>query len=66
MQLEHANCLKCDWEGTIANPTHPEVFFGLKNEFELMRKMDKLPFCKCPKCGGEISRQAIWVEGSRL
>jgi len=62
VQLEYANCLKCNWRGNIANPTNPELFFTLKNEFELMHNMSKLPFCKCPKCGGEISRKAIWTE----
>ena len=62
VQLEYANCLKCDWKGRIANPTNPGLYCALKNEFELMRKANKLPSCKCPKCGGELSRKAIWVE----
>lgn len=38
VQLEYANCLKCDWKGRIANPTEPSLYGGLKNEFELMRQ----------------------------
>ena len=62
VQLEYANCLKCDWKGRIANPTEPSLYGGLKNEFELMRQAARLPSLKCPKCGGEISRKAIWIE----
>lgn len=62
VQLEYANCLKCDWKGIVANPTNPELFFALKDEFEVMHNMNKLPFCKCPKCRGGISRKAIWTE----
>ncbi|MEY8268732.1 hypothetical protein AALA79_20520 [Lachnospiraceae bacterium 64-25] len=62
VQLEHANCLRCDWEGRIANPTNPDLYFNLKKEFEVLHDMYKLPFCVCPKCGGEISRKAIWIE----
>lgn len=63
VQCEHANCLRCDWEGNIANPTNLDLYFNLKNEYEIVHDMYKLPFCVCPKCGGEISRKAIWIEG---
>lgn len=62
VQLEYANCLKCDWKGCIANPTNPDLYFALENEFEVMNNINKLLFCKCPKCGNEISRKAIWTE----
>ena len=60
--LQYANCLMCEWAGCIANPTDPDLFITLKNRFEILRNLDKLPFCKCPKCGSEISSKAIWVE----
>ena len=63
VQREHANCLRCDWEGNIANPTNLDLYFMLKNDYEIVHDMYKLPFCTCPKCGGEISRKAIWIEG---
>lgn len=62
VQLEYANCLKCEWNGKIANPTNPDLYFNLKNEFEVLHCINQLPFCKCPKCGGEVSRKAIWIE----
>ena len=60
--LENVNCMKCDWEGLIANPTVYDLYITLENPFDILKEMDKLHFCKCPKCGGEISRQAIWIE----
>ena len=60
--LQYANCLKCDWNGIIANPTEPDLFLTLENRFDILKRMNQLPFCKCPKCGNEISSKAIWVE----
>ena len=60
--LQYANCLKCGWTGYTANPTDPDLYITLKNRFDILRNLNKLPFCKCPKCGNEISSKAIWVE----
>lgn len=60
--LQYANCLKCDWTGNIANPTDPDLYITMKNEFQILKEMAKLPFLKCPKCGSELSARAIWLE----
>lgn len=64
--IQYANCLKCDWNGSIANPTDPDLYITLENRFDIMKKMNQLSFCKCPKCGSEISGKAIWTEGSDI
>lgn len=63
--LQYANCLKCDWNGSIANPTEPDLYITLENRFDILKKMNQLPFCKCPKCGNEISSKAIWTENGK-
>lgn len=59
--LQHANCLKCDWNGSIANPTDPDLYITSENRFDILKKMNQLSFCMCPKCGSEISSKAIWI-----
>lgn len=61
VQLEYANCLKCDWNGSIANPTDPDLYITSENMFDILKKMNQLSFCMCPKCGSEISSKAIWI-----
>lgn len=60
--LQYANCLKCNWHGIAANPTDNELYFTMDNYYEILNKMYKLPFLKCPLCGNELSTKAIWVE----
>ncbi len=62
VSLQYANCLKCDWNGSIANPTVPDLHITMENRFDILRKMEQLSFCGCPKCGGKISSPAIWIE----
>lgn len=61
---QYANCLKCDWTGSIANPTDPDLYITMENEFDILKKMDQLSFYKCQKCGSAISSKAIWIEDS--
>lgn len=60
--LQYANCLKCDWTGNIANPTDIDLYITMENEYQILKEMAKLPFLKCPKCGGKLSARAIWME----
>ena len=60
--LQYARCLKCDWRGSIANPTDPDLYITMKNRFDILKRVSQLPFLKCPKCGNEISCKAIWTE----
>lgn len=64
--IQYVNCLACDWTGTIANPTDPDLYITLENEFEILRKMGQLCFCKCPRCGSKISSRGIWIEGEEI
>lgn len=66
VEIQYANCLKCDWNGSIANPTDPDLYITMENRFDIMKKMNQLSFCKCPECGSEISSKAIWTEGSDI
>lgn len=59
---QYANCLRCDWTGNVVNPTDPDLYITVENAFQILNKMAKLPFLKCPKCGSELSTKAIWVE----
>lgn len=63
VQLQNVHCLNCNWTGEAANPTSPELYELMTNRFEILEKMWELPFCVCPKCGGKLSTQAIWIEG---
>ena len=63
--IQYVHCLKCDWNGSIACPTEPELYETMENKFDILEKMWQLPFCKCPKCGNEISSQAIWIENDK-
>ncbi len=60
--FQYAHCLKCDWCGNIANPTDPDLYITMNNRFEILKKMNQLSFCQCPKCGGQLSSKAIWIE----
>lgn len=60
--LQYASCLKCDWNGSIANPTDPDLYITMKNRFDILKKVNNLPFLKCPKCGNNITSKAIWVD----
>lgn len=60
--IQYANCSRCNWTGTIANPTEPDLYITLENRFEVMRQMAQLCYCRCPRCGGGLSSRGIWME----
>lgn len=62
IQLETTECTNCNWRGTIANPTLPDLYIMLEDRFELMRKSAQLKQVTCPICNGKLKRDAIWVE----
>ena len=61
--IQNAYCAECDWKGIAANPTDPDLYVTMENQFAILREMNHLSFCKCPKCGNQISTKAIWIEG---
>lgn len=62
IQLETTECTNCNWRGTIANPTLPDLYLMFEDRFELMRKSAQLKQVTCPICNGKLKRDAIWVE----
>ena len=40
IQLETTEYTNCNWQGTIANPTQPDLYIALKDRFEIMRNYD--------------------------
>ena len=62
IQLEITECTNCNWRGTIANPTLPDLYIMLEDRFELMRKCSQLKQVTCPICNRKLKRDAIWVE----
>ena len=62
VNLETTMCRNCDWTGEIADPGLVDLYFFLPNRFELAREASKLEQVRCPKCGGPLEREAIWVE----
>ena len=63
VSLQYANCLKCNWQGNIANPTDTDLYATMENRFNIIKTMYELPFLKCPLCGNELSGKAIWIDG---
>lgn len=62
VQIEYIVCDNCGWEGKIANPTMPSLYFTLKNRKEALDKAWNLPRMKCPNCGMDFNQYCIWVE----
>lgn len=61
VQIENTRCDNCNWEGIIANPTIPELYFGCPNEWEALNRAYESPKVNCPSCNGTLSRHAIWI-----
>lgn len=62
--INYAKCSKCDWEGSVANPTDTDLYVTMKNRFSILNKIYELPFLKCPLCDSDISAKAIWINRS--
>ena len=48
--IQYAKCVRCEWAGSIANPTEPDLYITSKKCFEILHEMNKLSFCKCHLC----------------
>lgn len=62
VNITYAKCSKCDWEGSIADPTDTDLYVTMKNRADILQKMFELPFLKCPLCGNDITARAIWLQ----
>ena len=58
---ENAKCNKCGAVWFIANPTGYDLY--PKGDFDI--KDLKYPLLNCQKCGGMLSRSAIWMKLSQ-
>lgn len=65
VRIETTKCLVCGWQGSIANPTLPDLYETLDNKFELMKVATQIETIPCPNCNSLLRRHAIWVESSR-
>ena len=62
VHIERVACENCEWKGLIANPTLPSLYDTVKNKHDALDIAWNLPRKKCPSCGKELSRYAIWIE----
>ncbi len=58
VQFENAACQSCKTVFFVANPT----YFALYPNNDLDINELQYPLLNCPKCGGKLSRPAIWVK----
>lgn len=56
VQMEYSYCRQCGVFYRIANPT----YLGIYPHYDFDISELRYPFVRCPECGGEFSRDAIW------
>lgn len=61
VQFENSKCLSCKSGWRIANPS----YLGIYPNYDFDISECEYPLLDCPKCGGKLSRDAIWI-GSEL
>lgn len=61
VSLENRTCECCNSKLMIANPIVLANYFGVKNDFEVMRKARDIDQVKCPNCLEVIIKNAIWA-----
>lgn len=62
VHIENSICKKCETIWTIANPYEYSLFNYVKDKEYILNEILQLEKLKCPKCMGELSRFAIWIE----
>jgi predicted RNA-binding Zn-ribbon protein involved in translation (DUF1610 family) len=60
VQIENVICNNCGWKGMSANPSIPELYFGVPNEWETLKKAASTQFC--PQCSQKLSRDSLWTK----
>lgn len=61
VQIENVQCKVCDWNGFIANPTIPELYYGCPDRWEALEEANKTPIVHCPNCNSTLPRHSIWA-----
>lgn len=61
VQIESVKCKECNWEGIIANPTIPELYYGCPDRWGALDEAYQIPIVHCPQCDSKLPRHAIWV-----
>lgn len=64
--IRNSKCLSCDWQGSIANPTFPDLYYSIDDKSKVMNKLNNLKFLKCPVCGESIDCKVIWIEKNKV
>jgi len=62
VHLERVTCSKCGAQHVIANPTLVDLYLGVTNRVEANNRAFRWPRVRCPNCGAELPRFAIWAE----
>ena len=62
VHIEHLACDFCHWYGATANPMIPDLYFGVADKWEVMRRAERHPVLPCPRCGSKLPRHPIWTE----
>ena len=57
--LEKIACEKCDWSGFIANPSIPELFYGLENSEKVLKEASNYKSISCKVCSSRLPRHAV-------
>ncbi|HEY3566743.1 MAG TPA: hypothetical protein VGP73_02330 [Thermoanaerobaculia bacterium] len=60
--VERVQCDACGAKLMIANPTVADLYFGVENWAELMKRATASGSLRCIQCGEKLPRFAIWVE----
>ncbi|WP_028590995.1 hypothetical protein [Paenibacillus massiliensis] len=61
VQIENVQCKVCNWKGSIANPTIPELYYGCPDRWGALEEASKIPIVHCPNCNSTLPRHSIWV-----
>ncbi|MDE7293380.1 MAG: hypothetical protein K2N72_03040 [Oscillospiraceae bacterium] len=57
IQFEFSKCLNCGSVWRIGNPS----WLGMYPKYDFDISECEYPLLDCPKCGGKLSRNAIWI-----
>lgn len=62
VHVEWLSCGGCRWEGWTATPGVSDLYFGLPDKTEAMKRGFGFPELPCPRCGGKLPpRHPIWI-----
>ena len=62
VHIEHLKCDVCGCYGATANPMILDLYFGVADKWEVMRRAERHPVLPCPRCKSKLPRHPIWTE----